>query len=616
MIYAPLGRTLSKLSTAGLPVLLAALYAGLLGATLSPRAVAQAVPSLPALETTAQPAPAAATLALSVSEADVQSLSLPYAAGEPFAVTLRLAGSERVLLLEPISLRAPGFQLMAQLADGSYVAETVPPPATYRGVVARTEGGVIAGSIVAGSLIDGQLSALVRLAPDQPVHGVQPLSALQPGVERALHVVYDAGNSLPAAWRCGVAESLVRDLPGPPSSGPGDGGPADMVCQIACDADFEYYQSNSSSTVNTQNDIENVLNGVEAIYQSNVGIQYEITTTLVRTAEPDPYTTSDAGGLLNQFSSHWNSSQQAIVRDVAHLFTGKNIDGSIIGIAQLSVICNKNSAYGLSQSKFSGSYTSRVGLTAHELGHNWSAQHCDGASDCKIMCSGLGGCTGSLTSFGVGEQAQILAKKASVSCLSSAVPPPAATLTLLNPSSVQAFDPVSVTVKGTGFQEVSGVLVGATLVPVGAGVTVVNSTTVTLLPPPAAALGGVSVRVVNPGGNSNPITLTYTETNPPVLVAGTLGFTSQAFNWSYGGGANDPALLILGLTHVTFTYQGQSVLATNLILSSAPLNAAGIGGLSLTLPASAAGLLFWSQVVTLDGPTAHASNIVNSWVIY
>jgi hypothetical protein len=34
------------------------------------------------------------------------------------------------------------------------------------------------------------------------------------------------------------------------------------------------------------------------------------------------------------------------------------------------------------------------------MGHNWGALHCNGDADCRIMCSGIGGCAGSPTAFG------------------------------------------------------------------------------------------------------------------------------------------------------------------------------------------------------------------------
>ena len=59
------------------------------------------------------------------------------------------------------------------------------------------------------------------------------------------------------------------------------------------------------------------------------------------------------------------------------------MDGGIIGIAWLGVVCqsvdfpSQGYGYGLSQSDFNGNFNSATDLTAHELGHNWNADHCD-----------------------------------------------------------------------------------------------------------------------------------------------------------------------------------------------------------------------------------------------
>jgi hypothetical protein len=55
--------------------------------------------------------------------------------------------------------------------------------------------------------------------------------------------------------------------------------------------------------------------------------------------------------------------------------TGKNLDGSVVGIAYVSVICS-TAAYGLSQADCCGSLACGADLVAHEMGHNWSASHC------------------------------------------------------------------------------------------------------------------------------------------------------------------------------------------------------------------------------------------------
>ncbi len=547
---------------------------------------------------------------LGIGDGTVQLLDLPESAGAPFEVDVVLGGGDFTLVLAPHSMWAEDGYVLVQLADGSFRTEAPAPSVTYRGVVSG-----VAGSAVAASLVDGQLQAYVRLAADLPPFGIDPASSIDALAPRAAHVVYDAADTLPMDISCGTVD--VAQRPHAPGEGVGgaDGAADNKVCQIACDADFEYYGKNSSSVTATQNDITAVINAVETIYKNDVNIEYDITTIIVRTAEPDPYTTSSSGSLLSQFASTWNANHQSVVRDVAHLFTGKNLSGSTIGIAYLSVICSQGSGYGLSESKYTGSFTFRTGLTAHELGHNWSANHCDGAGDCWIMCSGIGGCAGNVTKFGTGSKNSINAKKNSVGCLSNAVPPPPPSITTIVPGSVTAFLPSSVVLTGTNFAEANSMSVGGTVLQHGAGFTVNSNTQITLLPPAPTSLGAKNVTVTHPGGTSPAKTLTYVETNPPKLSASTLAGAGQLFAWSWGGGIGDTGFLIVSTQATTAQVSGQTILAVPILLTSQTLTGIGIGSLSLTLPASAQGLFIWSQFVTADGGGVLASDIINTWII-
>ncbi|MGY8757528.1 MAG: zinc-dependent metalloprotease family protein, partial [Phycisphaerales bacterium] len=80
----------------------------------------------------------------------------------------------------------------------------------------------------------------------------------------------------------------------------------------------------------------------------------------------DPYTATDAGTFLDQFRTEWNNNQGSVQRDVAHLFTGKNLSGGTIGIAWLGVVCD-NYGYGLVESDCCGSFGCTTDLSAHEL---------------------------------------------------------------------------------------------------------------------------------------------------------------------------------------------------------------------------------------------------------
>ena len=543
---------------------------------------------------------------LAVRDLSLQELTLPAAPGSAFAVQVVLDGNPMRLLLSPHSMRSPDFQLLVQVESGAIVSQDPTPIATYRGEV---EG--VPGSVVAGSLIDGQLTALIRLAPGLPVFGVQPASASVAGASRRLHAVYSSVDRVALDGACGTDTSGPWE-PAPPSApGPAD---ADKICEIACDADVEFYNKNNHSIATTENDIEAVMNAVGAIYQGDVGISYFITTILVRTAEPDPYTTTSPGSLLNQFSGTWNSQQGAIPRDTAHLFTGKELDGSVIGIAQLNVICNKSSAYGLSQSKWTTSMLYRAGLTAHEIGHNWSAQHCDGQGDCSIMCSGIGGCAGDVNNFGQSEKNQILAKKNSSNCLGDPGPILPPTVSSLTPNSVKVFQPPAVTITGTNLSTTTKVTVGGIDVTAANGLSLVSSTQVSFTPPTPASLGNKSVTLTTLGGSTSAGTLSYTATNPPELVNEILGFSGEPYTWSWGGTPGKGFWLIVSVTGGSVTVQGQELLTNYIIVTPGTLNASGIASLTANMPAAAVGLQFLSQVFTFSPLVV--SNITGTWVPY
>jgi len=544
---------------------------------------------------------------LAVSRLSLAELSLPDRAGEPFAVSVTLDGAPMELLLAPWSMRSPGFQLLVQGEDGAIVPQAPAPIATYLGEVAG-----VPGSVVSASLIDGQLSALIRLAPGLPVFGVQPASTIVPAAGHRLHAIYSSADRVAVDGGCGTDTSAPWIPETPLSAGPGDA--ADKVCEIACDADVEFYNKNNHSVSSTESDIENVLNAVAAIYEGDVGITYSITTILVRTAEPDPYGSTSPGTLLNQFSSSWNSTQGAIPRDTAHLFTGKELDGSVIGIAQLNVICNKTSAYGLSQSKWTSSMLYRAGLTAHEIGHNWSATHCDGAGDCSIMCSGIGGCAGDVNNFGSNAKSQILNKKSSSSCLGDPGPTPVPTVASLTPGSVAAFHPADVTITGTDLSTTLKVTVGGVDVTTVNGLLAASSTQVVFTPPAPASLGSQPVTVTTLGGTSGALNLDYTETSPPALSVEFLGYVGQPYTWSWGAGANKSAWLVVAVNGATITVQGQQLLANFILVWAGSLNASGVGGLTLNIPPAATGLQFVSQVFAFN--PLQSSNIVATWIPY
>ncbi|MEZ6234029.1 MAG: GC-type dockerin domain-anchored protein [Phycisphaerales bacterium] len=354
---------------------------------------------------------------MGVTAYEIQSLAPSAGPGQAMSVGVTLGGQAVVLDLEPASYRTADFRLLVDTGGGNIVEVPAPAPQTVRGFV-RGVDAEAAGAYAS----DGLTLTIVGLGGE--VWGIQPLSTVVPGAPADLHVVHRLSDLVDAGWSCGTENHNHGEVGGNAGVGAGSGGPDVLrLCEVAYDADFEFYQLNGSSVTNTMNDIENVHAQVNIIYERDVEVRKEITTIVVRSNAADPYTTAVAGDLLGQFAFEWQVNQGAIQRDVAHLMTGRDVNGSTIGIAYLSGICSFGQGYGLSQSRFTGSFSARVALTAHEMGHNWSAQHCDGTNPCRIMCSGLGGCNGiSPLSFAPVSINQIVAFKNTRICLSNPVP--------------------------------------------------------------------------------------------------------------------------------------------------------------------------------------------------
>jgi len=171
------------------------------------------------------------------------------------------------------------------------------------------------------------------------------------------------------------------------------------------------------------NTITNVINAITSNqYEPQVGIVYEITEIVIRTSSgANPYTTNSPETLLNQFRNVWRTSPEvSIPRDMAHLFTGRNLSGSVIGIAWLASVCDSTQGfhYGLSQRLTT--FSCMTDLVAHETGHNWSASHCSCSN--STMNSGLT-CANTFAGAGSNSINQILNFKNSIGCLSPCVDP-------------------------------------------------------------------------------------------------------------------------------------------------------------------------------------------------
>jgi len=174
-----------------------------------------------------------------------------------------------------------------------------------------------------------------------------------------------------------------------------------FITELAIDADYDYFL-HYGSVSGVENQINSIINTVNAQYERDLNIRHVITTIIVRTAEPDPYTSTDATTLLNQFRNHWAISQGAVHRDMAQLFTGKQLDSTVIGVAWRGEVGGTQTVCGAlgysvveSDCFFScNSFAAKTDLSAHELGHNWGADHCSCGSTCSCRDPETNACVG------------------------------------------------------------------------------------------------------------------------------------------------------------------------------------------------------------------------------
>ncbi len=318
--------------------------------------------------------------------------------GDRVVAQIELDGQPATLGLTPFDIRAPRARVLLDDGTGDLFDAGHYPSHTYRG---RIEGAP--GSAVAASVVDGTIRGIAILG-DGSVHGFQP--AIR-GVAGA-HVSYAISDILPGDGHCGNADEGPDHAHDAGGSDLGPEGPCNLATLIATDSDHDYFVLNGSDVQATIDDVESIINGMDLIYTMDTRVTYFIGDHIVRTDPNDPYTTSSPFGLRGQFQSEWNNNQQGIDRDIAHLFTGIDLDGGVIGIAFFNGVCSNTDGYALSQSRFSNNFVTRVGLTAHELGHNWNAMHCNADPDCFIMCSGINGCAGDVTLFGSSSIATIV----------------------------------------------------------------------------------------------------------------------------------------------------------------------------------------------------------------
>ncbi|HEX8149454.1 MAG TPA: zinc-dependent metalloprotease family protein [Pyrinomonadaceae bacterium] len=313
------------------------------------------------------------------------------------SVTLQTARGPFDLVVEPFDVRTADYRAVAAGPGGVMTEQARTPSNSWRGHVRGQDGTFVR------LYLDGQKVQGIIITPSETFF-VEPARDLSAAAGSKDFLFYASSDVKPTDAECveatlggKVAAEAARSGLG--SAAAGSAGPtADESfapkpeARVAAEADFEFYQANGSNEPATRADIDSIITQVDGIYDSQLGVKIRLVFTRVWTTNTDPYTLTEAGGALEQFADGYDATfgvgGPPFARELTHMFTGKDFDGSTIGIAYRGVVCDiPDASYGISQSKFSAVNLLRVSVTAHEMGHNFGATHPNQESPVPSSCN-------------------------------------------------------------------------------------------------------------------------------------------------------------------------------------------------------------------------------------
>ena len=221
--------------------------------------------------------------------------------------------------------------------------------------------------------------------------GDSSLSSTTPVIYRLADMLIEPGtmtcgvDSLPATGMASYS-NLIGELSGVAAQGPG------AVTEITVYAigDYEFTldmggDAPAAAAITTR------LNNVDGYFSQQVGVQISIAAPIETHTDPvDPFTKSDPTELLVELSQYREISTTQVMYGLTHLYTGRDLDTTTVGIAWRGALCQDYFGAGLSEGGSASGPTIDSLIAAHEIGHNFNAQHDgDPLGSCELEPEGF-----------------------------------------------------------------------------------------------------------------------------------------------------------------------------------------------------------------------------------
>ena len=122
------------------------------------------------------------------------------------------------------------------------------------------------------------------------------------------------------------------------------------------------------------------LNNVDGIFSSQFNTDVDAASIELAEQVAPLSSSSDAQTLLRSLAAQRAANARLYGTGITHLFTGRDLSGTVVGLAYVDQVCDGSYGAALSESRSRGTWFDSL-VIAHELGHSFGAPH-DGEAEC------------------------------------------------------------------------------------------------------------------------------------------------------------------------------------------------------------------------------------------